>query len=1003
MLGRQSSQVMVGREEQIAHLARRLREAADGRGQAVFIAGEAGIGKSRLIREFVSSLRFDVTVMTGGCIDAASGGFSYCPLIQALSALRRELGSQVWAERIGPLDGQLAALLPGFAPGAIPGPIPGPILGANEEPAARQTQDRLFILFLEVLECLGEQAPVLLIVEDLHWAGRSTRDLLGYLTRNLPRHRLMLVASYRSDALAPGHPLPAWLADQLWGGRSDLLEVERLTKTQVAGQLSGIIGAPPRSDLVEQIWDRSDGVPFLVEELVATVVEGSTDIPPVLRHILRARIESLGADPAQALAMVAVAGQKVKHDLLEAMAVMPRERLLEALRECAAKLMLEVEPEVGSYSFRHSLLRETVRSDILPGDRRTFHLACARALEADPSLAYGSALAEIAHHWQEAGEPGKAFPAAIRAALSAQTVYGYSEAAVHLEMAMELLDRTPEEARQDLDRLSMLEMAAEAANLAGDHERATTLAEEATRAATGTQDAYRAADLWERLGHYLGDCGLSQQALSACDRAVELTSSSGDDLRRVRVLSARAEKLLLAGRFSESRQQAEEALTIAVEIEAPGEHARLLATLGCGLAYLGDQSGLATLERALVLAEQQGDPDAIARFLVQLAGVQSGPLNNLEEAIASASQGLVRVQQLGMQRSHGGALRAIVANTLFRLGRWSESDVWLEEGFLQQPTGTAALDLLLARARISIGRGQLEEAAEDLRAVKKLSARSLAPRYQAPLFTLEAGLALWEGRLLDARGAVASGLAGLGNTEELWFAGPLVWHGVRTEAQIAEWARTQRRGDQDELAEAEQMAGRLIYRLHAFYQGLTGLSEPIKESVSAYLALCEGERTRLEGNSAPASWENAAARWEAMGQPYPAAYARWRQVEALLGRRSRAAGVPGMLQEALATAEQLGAEPLRYQIEQLALRARIAPAPAEKGAAPAEALGLTRRELEVLRLIAQGQTNLEVAQHLFISERTAGVHVSHILSKLQVRNRAEAGAIAYRMDLVSGK
>jgi DNA-binding CsgD family transcriptional regulator len=318
------------------------------------------------------------------------------------------------------------------------------------------------------------------------------------------------------------------------------------------------------------------------------------------------------------------------------------------------------------------------------------------------------------------------------------------------------------------------------------------------------------------------------------------------------------------------------------------------------------------------------------------------------------------------------------------------------------------MDLHLARARISMSRGDFATAAADLEAVKALSARAIDPRFVVPVLTLEAGLALWEGRLDDARDAIAAGLAKVTVSKEVWFAAALAWHGLRVEADRAESART-RRGS-EEIESARATAVDLMDHLRDLKGRLDPSAAAVHRAADIYAAMCEAEWTRLQGASSAEIWDKVATTWDTMNQPYPAAYARWRKAEALLARRARSGAAADALRSAYSAARRLGAEPILRQMEALATRAGIILEPdlgPDAPAAPAPAvpsveaqLGLTRRELEVLRLIALGRTNREVATTLFISEKTAGVHVSNILFKLDLRSRVEASAFAHRLGLL---
>jgi DNA-binding CsgD family transcriptional regulator/tetratricopeptide (TPR) repeat protein len=1020
------------------HLSRALDRAAGGRGGAILISGEAGVGKTRLLTEFVAASGSGATILVGGCLALADGAPPYWPVVEALRSLRgTEQPTLAGIGVAGMTEGSARGVLddrsmaerviladPGISAGILdPEPRAAGQAGAARPDALRGAEDQVFEPVLRIIEQATGLGPVVLVVEDLHWSDRSTRDLLTFLAGNLRRHRFLFIGTYRSDDLVPGHALHTWLAEMVRGAAAELIELGRLSRAEMTSQLRNILGAPPRPDIVDAIWARSEGNAFFAEELLAAMVAGQEHLPPTLRQVLLARIGNLSPAASSVLAMVAITGVPVRHELLAALGRLPDDKLLRAIRECVDHQVLLVEARGSGYTFRHSLLREAVEEQLLPAERTGLHRACAQALTADRGLAYGSPAAELAWHWYAAGDHARALPASVEAAVAAQSSFGFAEACGHLERALQLWESgagADVPGAPPVDGLQLRLLAAECANLAGNHQRAAALARAAAGSLGPATAAGSAALVWERLGRYLWDAGASEDALVAYERAVELVGDDRGTQEAARVLGAQASALMLAGRYAESHERAQEALDVARRAGARREEANVLAILGFDLAYLGDPGGIPLLHEARRIAEEDADPDGVARAYVHLATLLSEPLSRLDEAVVVAEEGLARVQATGLARFHGAALQAMIINTLFRLGRWDEGDRRAREAFDANPAGTAAMDLHLARAKISMGQGDFMTAAADLEAVKALSARAIDPRFVVPVVTLEAGLAIWEDRLDDARDAVAAALARLTTSREVWFAAPLVWHGLRAEANRAEAARV-RRGS-DEIEHARATATDLMRHLRQVNDRLDPSAAAVHRTADVYITMCEAECSRLEGESSAELWEKVAVAWDTMRQPYPAAYARWRMAEALLARRARSGPAAGALREAHATLRRMGAEPLRRQLQALAARAGIdldeperrsstgerslkgasdEPTPAPPRVSSAEdRLGLTRRELEVLRLVALGRTNREVATTLFISEKTAGVHVSNILRKLDLRSRVEASAYAYRLGLL---
>jgi predicted ATPase len=389
MSERVSSPSFVGRAEELGLLAAALERAGAGAPGIVLIAGEAGVGKTRLVDEFAAEAAAGTLVLAGGCIELGEGALPYAPIVEALRSLARGLDLAVLRSLAGPAHGLLAGLLPELGDGqaeAVPG----------------GSQARLFEVLLGLLVRLGEQAPVVLVVEDLHWADRSTRDLLAFLVRNLHAERVLLVATYRSDELHRRHPMRPFLAELARGGRAQRVDLVPFGREELAALLAGITGVPPTAATVDDILARTEGNAFFAEELVAAAAEraGST-LPPGLRDVLLIRFEAL-SEPAQvALRVAAVAGRRVQHELLAGVAGMNEPDLLASLREAVAHQILVVDSDRDAYAFRHALVQEAVYAEVLPGERTRLHAAFAAALEPRLELAGGAApaaAAETAFH-----------------------------------------------------------------------------------------------------------------------------------------------------------------------------------------------------------------------------------------------------------------------------------------------------------------------------------------------------------------------------------------------------------------------------------------------------------------------------------------------------------------------------------------------------------------------------------------------------------------------------
>ncbi|HXQ54500.1 MAG TPA: AAA family ATPase, partial [Actinomycetes bacterium] len=368
---RVSSPVLVGRDAEVAQLRAALELAAAGRPATVVVAGEAGVGKTRLVAELLGEAAGRGAVaLTGGCLDVGEGVLAYAPLVEALRPLPSVTEPAELERVLGGARAELARLVPELG---------SPAEAGGTSASAPLAPTRLFELLLGVLHRLAETGPLLVVVEDLHWADQSTRDLLGFLVRNL-RGGVALVLTYRSDELHRRHPLRPFLAELDRSGRAERLELGRLGRRDLAGLLTGILGEPAPPPLVGEVLARSEGNPFFAEELLAAHLDG-TRLPSVLRELVLARVQALSEPAQRVLEVAAVAGTRVDHELLAAVVGQDAEELVWLLREAVGRHVLGVDEASGAYVFRHALVQEAIYDDLLPVQRGPLHAAYARALE----------------------------------------------------------------------------------------------------------------------------------------------------------------------------------------------------------------------------------------------------------------------------------------------------------------------------------------------------------------------------------------------------------------------------------------------------------------------------------------------------------------------------------------------------------------------------------------------------------------------------------------------
>jgi DNA-binding NarL/FixJ family response regulator len=999
MATRVSSPVVVGRDAEIQSIEAALARAAAGETVHLLVAGEAGVGKTRLTSE-AARLAGDrgFRVVRGDCTNVGGSSLPYGPFVEALRQLATELGPAATAEVAGSAADDLARLVPAF--GSVE-PAPAP---------TEWVQARLFEGLFGLLGRLGERSPVLLIVEDLHWADTATRQTIAYIVRSLRGVPFMFVGTFRSDELHRRHALLPWLAELDRGGRVERIDLARLDRGQVGTLLSAILGAPPEARLVDEVFRRSDGNPFFAEELLAASQQGTANprLPPTLREILLAHIAGVPEAATAVLRVAAVAGRRVEHDLLAVVANLSEDELLDGLRAAVAGHLLVVETgdDAERYAFRHALVQEAVYDELLPGERRRLHRAFAEALDARTAsggAAEAGRWAELAHHWAAAREDDRAFDAAVRAANAAMESYAFGAALVEYERALELWDDVDEPAAvAGFDRIELYRKAGQAAYLMADYRRAATHRREASRLADPAVDPLRAGILREELGRGLWVLGDGSGALAAYREAVAITPADQPTAERARALSGLGQILMLLDRYEESRALCEEAIAIARQVNARAQEGHALNSYGRDLTLLGACSdGIVAIQEALEIARETHVSDDIGRAYVNLVesyfdcGIPA-------ESIEVATTGIRECDELGIGSSYGHYIRLNGATCAYVLGRWDLARTWAEEALARMPTGWGAELYRSANIlQLYVAEGSFEAADPWLERAFELMEPMSGAQFIGPIHAAAAERDLWRRRPLEALQASERALAWMAETDDTIQSMRVCRLAAWAAADLADAARATR--DPATMEDARARLGRIADRLAEYEPRFAGTATA--HELAAHRMTVDAEASRIDGRPDPAEWRAVAEAWAAFDRPYFAAYARWREAEAALAAGDRATATTA-LRAADVAAEVLGARPLREALDALARRARIAlVAPTPEG--PTEPhvdddpFGLTPREREVLALVADGRTNRQIAERLFISESTAGVHVSNILGKLGVAGRGEAAAIAFRLGLVA--
>jgi DNA-binding CsgD family transcriptional regulator/tetratricopeptide (TPR) repeat protein len=983
---RVSSSRFVGRRAELTRLEEAWKTAvADERSAVVLVGGEAGVGKSRLVGELTARVPDPALVLVGQCFDLADRALPFGPIVQVLRMLHRTLDQATLDAVIGPGREELAALLP-----ELHAPVrEGIVAGA------------LFEQLLGVFERLADHTPTLLVLEDLHWADRSTRELFAYLAGSLHGAPLLLVGTYRSDDLHRRHPLRALLAELDRSSTVERIDLDRFDRDEVRELIAAIVGDEPSAELVDRTFLRSDGNIFFAEELLAVDgVRGDT-IPPTLRDIILARIDGLSEAAQQLLRCAAVIGRSADHRLLESTAGLGPVDLLAAAREAVAQHILVTDGDGLEYRFRHALVREAVVDDLLPGDRVALHTRVAETLAAHPDWFDGGdaqLYAQLASHWDAARDAPRALGSALDAARAAERIYAYGDALDHAEQVLTLWSHVPDaETRTGLRHVDMLRYAATQAEMSGTTDRALDYVRAAAGEVDPADDPVVAGLVHERWGRYLWMLSRPwSEIIEHCEEAVRLVPDE-PSAARAKVLATLGQQLMLANRNDEAISVCEQAIAIAQEVGDAVIEGHALNSLGSSLGSMGRaDEGLACLHRARELAIQTQSWSDVARAAVN----EGGALQRLareEEAVAISLAGAETARAHGLDRSTGLFLRLNASESLRKLGRWDESEEQVREVEGLAPIGIDAWRLAEEQCFLAIGHGDFDAARTQAVRIEQLlgSAPPLTERSLLIIDNVYVAIAAWSG---DEVGALERAIAATRtpvNDLQLCsdVSDDIIVHGLAAGA-TATLRTTDATARATYLDQVRELAGLLDQ-----WMADSNWSGGHPAAVDALRLVFAAEVARAEGRDRGEDWLAVAEAWRGHGLRPREAYARWRAAEAFVRADDRASAEVSV-RAAYELAQGIGWVGARDALASLARRARLDLGTTGRTAlSPADRFGLTARELDVVALLAEGRTNRQIADTLFISAKTASVHVSNILAKLGVSNRGEAAAVARRFGL----
>ncbi len=989
----------------------------------MLVSGDAGVGKTSLLAEAARRADDDgLLVLLGRCVDLGTGALPYLPFAEALSQLVRAGESAGSAEAGAESNGPAARAAAVVRQVAQERPGLARIAGRSGRPPAERAPgdaglDRL-ALFEAVAHVLGrlgdEVAPLLLVIEDLHWADASTRDLIRFLLARLGTDRLLVVASYRGDDLHRRHPLRPLIGELVRLPQVERMELLPFVDSELADFLTGLHGARLPDEQLQQITSRSAGNAYYAEELLAAGL--GDQLPAALADVLLDRLEQLTPAGQRLVRMASVLGSARIDDWLLRGAVRdlaagpgvedadgraptdgdPGMEIEHAVREALAHQLL-VPDGPDRYAFRHALLQEAVYTDLLPGERVRRHASVAHRLaeltQSDDRR--GNRLAaELARHSLAAHDLPLALTASLRAASEAARASAPTEAMAHYEQALQLWDAVAADRRPEgRNQVEIGVVASNAAADAGLHERALHLAEAALDEALCRTAQFGPAEVAQARAAVALHLYAVERPTEARDLARQVISDLGQEPPSAARVLAR----LLEARVDLSFSEAEAALAVipAALAEAEtlgllGSAAELLTTRAVALGMVGSPTEAEQWDVARAAAERAGDQAAMIRVLYNIA-IDRLDSGDLAGGAVSLSEAARLADATGLASSlYGAQSRSLLITTYWQLGDADAALAVVDPGEGSESDRLTAT--LVRRLRIFELPVLAARDPEQVLTADQWLVIGDNSWHRQVLNTARAEALLWLGRWAESARAADLALSFLDVTSEPYpLAGIAI--GVTAVAAYADaTAHARERGDHDEERRLIDAAARFVEdgrergRRGRPRRGVMG------PEGRAWLARLEVEAVRLTGDDGESAWAEVATAFDGVCL-IEVARARWRRAQLLVraGRRDEARAEAAAAHEA---AVQLGAQPLVAALDELGRRARF------EVARPVGSDLLTPRERDVMALVAQGLTNRAIGEQLFISEKTASVHVSNVLAKLGASGRAEAVAIIGRRGLI---
>jgi DNA-binding CsgD family transcriptional regulator len=964
---------LVGRDHEMQQLESAVASARRGEQTALLVEGEAGIGKSRLLSE--ATLDFtnpgDIVVRSQA-VELAGGDVPYGVVADMLRDLgRRQVG--VGRSLDPAVRDNLRNLLTTLTGGDAP----------------RLDRGQLLDSLVTLVETLGHGRLLWWVVEDIHWSDPSSRDVLGYLLRVMGPANVLVTITVRSGEAWPA-PLSEFVAEIVRTPRMSRLILRPLGEEGVREQVRQLTEGPVDAPILDRLCKLGEGIPFWTEELVLGGLADSGPVPATVRQLIEARLLRLEEGSRPVVEAVSVV-DRAEHTMLQAVCGVDEDTVERACDDAVRNHILLVSDDGAGYRFRHALLREAVAQSLLPGRRMRLHRRWAEQLDLAARLDSRLGI-EAAHHWSRAGDDAKALSATYAAAKLAQQAAGLHEQAQLLTRVIEHWNAVPDAAQLvGEERPAVLVRCIAALFAAGQFEECLALVEQEQLTQRDP-----VAVLYLRLRRHV---------------VLEDLARDDEDAAALADLPAAAETLMaspLEGPWLSSAlflcayYLSDDDPETAVRLcERSAEAARaqdelspeLLAmdALSWNLANLGRfDEAITVLSDGVALARSRSGDPSIASMLESNLSWYLWALGRHAEAVDAARSAIAYVRRPQAAPQRVAWMSESLAEALISQGEWDEATRILDDTVGLGLSGQAAVTLHCLTGLLAVRRGDVVSARKHLDVARQhtppqedaLLSQRLPPRW------LAAELAAVDRDVATVR----TELAPLWASTHPEVVSESIWRPMLLLARLEADDASIGAGSDGAGASSWEVLSEVESRLHRV--GPTG---------DAWRRQLAAERSRANGVATAEDWRAVVDSWERVRQTPEKGYAlaRLAECQALAGDRESAVE---SLTAAAAIADQLGAGLLAGEVAGLSRRLRLGLGPAlprQRSDAKARTGALTPREVEVLALVAEGLDNAGVAQRLFISSKTASVHVSNILAKLGATSRTQAASMALRQGLIT--